>query len=86
MIGTKRRFCTLRHCLFCFLFPLLSPDFVCHFYNHPQFRPLLVFSQDITLFCGGETALRLQAKLIECNVSAGFVDAALDRVFRLKPP
>ena len=38
-----------------------APDFFRNFYNHPQFRPLLVFGEDIAFFGGGEPALRGQA-------------------------
>ena len=45
---------------------------------------MLVFAEEVAAGVAGETALRAEAHLIDGHVFAGFLDAALDRVFRLE--
>jgi hypothetical protein len=39
---------------------------------------VLIFGQEVALFGAGETALWAETELVEVEISAGFVDAALD--------
>src|SRR5208282_6545812 len=61
-----------------------TPHFVGDLHDHPQFRPLLIFGQNVALLGRGEAALRRQTKLIERDVFRRLIDPALDVVLVLQ--
>ena len=57
---------------------LFTPNFFGNFADKFQLAPLLFFGEHVAFFGGGEAALGAEAKLVNINVLAGFLDAVDD--------